>query len=402
MPVIWSRQGSFEISMKHWLYQCEHIFFFVETINDYTKAAQPIKIGDIVNTTWNPWNAYQRAKNGSYQWIFDPYLANPTLYGNNEAEITHYSPFQTPHDKPYWIVPLNKFINKTLLDPNNVFWRSDDSAFGHVPLVGNLNLWDKISAMFIYLYIYHKQDCDWVIKLDDDAILNIPATKAFLSFYNHSNSHYLGRASTRRMKFLKQEIVYNGGESYILSQNALKNMVLHSLLRMEYSDIDPNNYYAMVAFEKNLKCIRSQLTIEDVLTAVCLRNVGIIPEYSNDKGGTPRYPTRLTAKNYRNKSTLTEAIAWMKRYKPTSPFSNFLVFHPIKSQVCLSEYESMVQSVAKYMHSNKSESDWNDFEIRKKFVNLNDKPCPFICDWQQRQSDKFTEYIEKTLNCGFC
>ncbi len=36
-------------------------------------------------------------------------------------------------------------------------------------------------------------------------------------------------------------------------------------------------------------------------------------------------------------------------------------------------------------------------------VYLNNKPCPFFCDYQKRQmDDKFRIYIEKVQSCTFC
>ncbi len=77
------------------------------------------------------------------------------------------------------------------------------------------------SVINVYLCMYFSNTCNWFIKIDDDTILNIDAIKLFLSCYNYNNNHYIEQSSNRRIN-LRQNVVYNGGAMYILSQNAFK------------------------------------------------------------------------------------------------------------------------------------------------------------------------------------
>ena len=45
--------------------------------------------------------------------------------------------------------------------------------------------------MFSYIYLNHLRECQWIIKIEDDSVLNVDSTRAFYH-YNYLNPHYLG------------------------------------------------------------------------------------------------------------------------------------------------------------------------------------------------------------------
>ena len=60
-------------------------------------------------------------------------------------------------------------------------------------ILGYQHLWLKTRAAFKYIYENHFNDTEWFYKCDDDTYVITENLRYFLSKYNPSEEHFLGR-----------------------------------------------------------------------------------------------------------------------------------------------------------------------------------------------------------------
>ena len=126
-------------------------------------------------------------------------------------------------------------------------------------ILGYQHLWLKTRAAFKYIYENHFNDTEWFYKCDDDTYVITENLRYFLSKYNPSEEHFLGR-------FIKEGYTscHSGGAGYVFTRKVLK---------------------AFYEVMKNPKRCKEISTAEDVELAKCLQSRNIFPKVSKDFRG---------------------------------------------------------------------------------------------------------------------
>ena len=126
-------------------------------------------------------------------------------------------------------------------------------------ILGYQHLWLKTRAAFKYIYENHFNDTEWFFKGDDDTYVITENLRFFLSKYNPSEEHFLGRLIEDGYG-----IFHSGGAGYVFTRKVLK---------------------AFYEVMKNPKRCKEMSTVEDVELAKCLQSKNIFPKDSKDSEG---------------------------------------------------------------------------------------------------------------------
>lgn len=132
---------------------------------------------------------------------------------------------------------------------------------------GRSHLWHKVTEAFRFLYKHHLQEYNWFMKADDDTYVVVERLKRFLSRRSSRKPVYYGY----RFKPYVHQGYMSGGAGYVLSRQALKQMVEQG-------------------FSNNLKeCDLADAEEEDVLMGRCLEAVGVEAGDTRDARGRPTF-----------------------------------------------------------------------------------------------------------------
>ena len=83
-----------------------------------------------------------------------------------------------------------------------------------------LDLFDKVAAMWHFLFKYEINEAEWFVKADTDAYLSVNNVKGFLQYYDYNLPHFLGKTLHGRLQ-CGHDILTNGGGYYVLGRRTL-------------------------------------------------------------------------------------------------------------------------------------------------------------------------------------
>jgi glycoprotein-N-acetylgalactosamine 3-beta-galactosyltransferase len=121
----------------------------------------------------------------------------------------------------------------------------------------------KTIKAILYVYRYHKNDYDWMLKADDDTYVIVDNLRIFLQQKCTDEPYTYGYR-------FENNAINSGGAGYVLNSRTV-NTFVHA-------------YFTNKTF-----CKHELLGFEDVDMANCLRELGVTPGDSRDSSGLERF-----------------------------------------------------------------------------------------------------------------
>lgn len=163
------------------------------------------------------------------------------------------------------------------------------------------NIWNKVHNMWTAIADRYIDEYEWFLKVDDDTYLFVDHLRGFTQYYNPNIPRYFGHTILYRWK--KANIVFNSGSAYVLSKEALRRVA--PKLR---------NMPVRKGGQPRDLCQDEGGSGDDTAIAVCLKDIGIMPDNTLDAQGRQRFFTFQLHHHYTQKRDDEES--WFWKYKP--------------------------------------------------------------------------------------
>jgi len=196
-----------------------------------------------------------------------------------------------------------------VLDANDHIPPADNVTVGEI-LVVNMtrssnpnarNIWTKVHLMWSAIAAQYANDAEWFLKVDDDTYLFVEHLRGFTQYYNPNIPRYMGHTIMYRWK--TANIVFNSGSAYVLSREALTRVAVkfNTMPTRRPGDV------------RDL-CHDEDGSGDDTAIAVCLKEIGIMPDNTLDEYGRNRFFTFQLHHHYTQKRDVESS--WFWKYKP--------------------------------------------------------------------------------------
>eukprot|EP01084_Bolivina_argentea_P196368 336628_1 len=140
--------------------------------------------------------------------------------------------------------------------------------------ITGFDVWEKCWKMYKYLYTFHWNEFDWIIRADMDAWFSTYNFKGFVQYFNPNKPWWFGDVLTHDWR--TSNIVYNAGGIFALSKETIR--ILND--KIFITDEFQNSVYIN---ENVNKCQNRQSWSDDLDLGLCLKTIGIFPTNSLDK-----------------------------------------------------------------------------------------------------------------------
>ncbi|EDW77943.2 uncharacterized protein Dwil_GK24755 [Drosophila willistoni] len=156
---------------------------------------------------------------------------------------------------------------------------------------GRENLWRKVKESFKYVYKHHYNDADWFFKADDDTYAVVENLRYMLYPYNPQTPIYFGC----KFKLDRGEVYMSGGAGYVLSQEALRQLVEKGI-------------------DNPKTCLPGTVENEDIEVGLCMMNLNVTAGDSRDSTGRRRmFP--FVPEHHLIKPKGIQLDAWYRTYQ---------------------------------------------------------------------------------------
>lgn len=163
------------------------------------------------------------------------------------------------------------------------------------------NIWNKVHNMWTAIADKYLEEAEWFLKIDDDTFLFVDHLRGFTQYYNPNIPRYFGHTILYRWK--RSNIVFNSGSAYVLSKEALRR-VAPKLKNMPVRQ----------GGQPRDLCQDEGGSGDDTAIAVCLKEIGIMPDNTLDHNGRQRFFTFQLHHHYTQ--TRDDEDSWYWKYKP--------------------------------------------------------------------------------------
>eukprot|EP01083_Nonionella_stella_P151249 483005_1 len=224
-----------------------------------------------------------------------------------------------------------------------------------------IDRWEKNWKMYQYLYTFHSDEFEWIIRLDTDAWFSTPNFKGYAQYLDPEQPWYFG--NTLAHAWRARNVVEVAGGVTVLSRESVR--LLNRIFKTN-EFLQRKHLFTSAAVSYHSYCHSKCSVIDDIIVAQCLRTVGVVPMNTLDEDFKNRFFC------FRHDEVLASLINarylwyWMDRFEGTAMLKN--------------PFDGMVKRMIGW-HGYK-DSDEYKANRREIYLELNAKYIePYLLDW---------------------